>query len=285
MTLFARRASAILYNLLRTRRDPRPFLLPANVCPIVPATFAEARQPVEFIDIAEPSLELDAAQCIDRLRAAPGGYSGVLFVHPYGSEHHPASFFAAVREVTSDILIIDDKCLCRPSFDITSGADVTLYSTGRAKYVDRGGGGFAHVADGIACDEATGGADWLELGPPAFDPDEYRQQVEAEARAMDEQKARLNAIYERELPPEICLPSSLQRWRFSIRVPESGRLIEAIFAAGLFASRHFPAAAGSFPVAARLQAEIVNLFNDRYFDEQSALRITRIVLQHLAGVR
>lgn len=284
MIVFARRASAILYRLLRSRRDPRPFLLPANICPIVPATFLEAGQRFEFVDIAEPSLELDPEQAIRRLRAAPGGYSGMLFVHPYGSENHPASFFADVREAARDILIIDDKCLCRPSFDTASDADVTLYSTGRTKYADLGGGGFAHLSAGVACEETDDGAEWLELGPPALDHDEYRQLVDLAAHAADEQKARLNAIYERELPPEICLPSPLQRWRFNIRVAEPDRLIDAIFAAGLFASRHFPAAEGC-PVAARLHAEIVNLFNDRYFDEQSALRITRIVLQHLASVR
>jgi hypothetical protein len=283
MIVFARRASAILFNLLRTRSDPRPFLLPANVCPIVPDTFREARQPFELVDIEEPSLEIEPAECLARLRARPGRYAGLLFIHPYGSERDPAAFFADVKKAAGDILIIDDRCLCRPAFDIASlSADVTLYSTGRAKYADAGGGGFAHLGGDIAYEPATQGADWLELDPPKVDGETYREIVERAARAADEQKARLNAIYERELPPEITLPASLQRWRFNIRVAEPDRLIAAIFAAGLFASRHFPPAGESFAVAARLHAEIVNLFNDRYFDEQSALRISEIVLRHIA---
>jgi hypothetical protein len=49
----APRASAILYNLLVGRADSRPWLLPANICPIVPITFLKAQVPFEFVDISQ----------------------------------------------------------------------------------------------------------------------------------------------------------------------------------------------------------------------------------------
>ena len=52
MIAFEARASTVLYNLLRSRRDRRPFLLPANVCPIVPLTFRRAGHAFRLVDIA-----------------------------------------------------------------------------------------------------------------------------------------------------------------------------------------------------------------------------------------
>ena len=62
MIVFETRASAILYNLLLSLEDPRPFLLPANVCPIVPLTFRKAGRPFCFVDIGGPDLSLDPEQ-------------------------------------------------------------------------------------------------------------------------------------------------------------------------------------------------------------------------------
>src|SRR5690349_10239983 len=44
---FEARACSVLYNLLRSSGDHRPFLLPANVCPVVPLTFRKAGRPFE----------------------------------------------------------------------------------------------------------------------------------------------------------------------------------------------------------------------------------------------
>ena len=43
------RASTILHNLLRASSQHRPWLLPANVCPIVPLTFLKAGCEFEFV--------------------------------------------------------------------------------------------------------------------------------------------------------------------------------------------------------------------------------------------
>jgi hypothetical protein len=267
--LFDRRASAVLSNVLRTRADPRPFLMPANACPILPQTFAEVGQPLELVDIAEPWLEIDATACSELLRANPTGYAGLLFIHPYGSERDATTFFGELKSIQPDLFIIDDKCLCRPDLDgdlLSPLADLTLFSTGHTKYADVDGGGFAHT---IAAD-CKGNA-------PKGD---YRRRVTEATRTADEQKELLNAIYTRLLPADVQLREELQRWRFNIRVPDAERLLETIFASGLFASRHY-ASLGDFAVAARLHTGIVNLFNDRYFDVDRARRVSELVLRHL----
>ena len=287
MIVIERRASAILYNIVRSHEDLRPYLIPANVCPIVRDTLVEAGQPFELVDIVEPSLDLDIATCIERVRVQPGSYAGLIFVRAYGSERDPTDSFLRLKESQPDLLLIDDKCLSRPDVDgerLTSVADVTLFSTGYAKHTDIGGGGFAHLREDVAYRrDNRAPAEWLDLRPPDSSWDEYRRAIIEGARLSDEHKRRLNAIYAKALPPEIQLPPELQSWRFNIRVPDAARLVSSIFAAGLFASRHYASLgdAGCFPCAERLHGDIVNLFNDRYFDEERAHRLVELVLRHL----
>jgi len=317
MIVFAARACSILYGLLRG--DERPLLVPANVCPIVPVTFLEAQRAFELVDIAEPTLEMDPEACLERLRQEPGRFGGVLLVRPYGSERDTDPFFRRLKELQPDLLVIDDKCLCRPDCEgaeISPWADATLFSTGSVKHVDLGYGGFAHVREGISVFLGAGGPyqetaleevtrrykkaiaerspfpgtceGWLDLRTPEVSWEEHRRRTAEELRRADEHKRRLNSIYMDALPRENQMAPEFQGWRFNIRVPEPDRLIESLFAAGLFASRHYACLAGSFgdgrfPMAERLQGEVVNLFNDRYFDEERAERAVRVVLRHLEG--
>jgi hypothetical protein len=287
MIVHARRASAILYNLLRSRTDRRPFLIPANVCPVVPEGFTAASQAFQLVDLEEHSLEIDPQTCFDLLESQPGGFAGLLSARPYGSERDPSAFFASLKKIQSDLLIIDDKCLCRPDPDgeqISAMADVTLFSTGRAKYTDIGSGGFAHIRDTVPYSQLHGDSAqaWIGGGEPELQWDDYRQRVLSATVEADELKRSLNAIYAEMLPPEIQFPPQFQHWRFNIRVRESEELIRSIFDRGLFASRHYPALAPGFPIAEGLHASIVNLFNDRYFDRERAHAVAEVVLRHLS---
>jgi len=315
VTVFAARACSILYGLLHG--EERPFLIPANVCPIVPVTFVEARRDFELVDIAESTLEMDPEACLDRVRRQPKGFGGLLFVRPYGRERNVDPFFRRLKELQPDLLLIDDKCLCRPDCDgarISPWADATLFSTGRVKHVDLGYGGFAHVRDSsspvflgagrshqetapkeVICrykaiaDMSTSlgtREGWLDLKVPQISWEEHRERTLEELRGADEHKRRLNTIYTELLPREIQMRPEFQNWRFNIRVPEPDRLVESLFAAGLFASRHYASLSGSFeeglfPVVERLHREVVNLFNDRHFDEGRAERAVDLVLRHL----
>lgn len=277
MIAFERRASAILFNVLRALDDRRPFLLPANICAVVPQTFAAAGQPFEFVDIEEASLAIDAEQCVARIHTHT--FAGVLFVRPYGSERDASQLFSRLRDAQPDLVIIDDKCLCRPDPDNESPsplADLTLFSTGPKKFVDIGGGGFAHLGERVVYRRAEDSPDWLDLRPPDESFDEYRAQILDEARRITAHKNALNAIYSSAIPVRCQLPPDFQQWRFNIRVPDPDALVAELFAHGLFAGRHY-SPHGDFPVAAKLHAEIVNLFNDRYFSAEQAQRTTELV--------
>ncbi|MBU1662154.1 MAG: hypothetical protein KKD28_11865, partial [Chloroflexi bacterium] len=78
----APRASAILYNLLKSQDNSRPWLLPANICPIVPITFFKAGIPIEFVDISAETLHMDLEQAEGRLER--DAYGGILYAHTYG---------------------------------------------------------------------------------------------------------------------------------------------------------------------------------------------------------
>ena len=320
MIVVEARASSILYNLLRSLGHDRPFLLPANVCPVVPLTFLKARRRFRFVDIGGGDLAIDQARCLALAGSAPEAVGGIVFVHSYGAEVDVASFFHALKAWQPDLLVIDDRCLCRPEPDglrLAAGADVTLYSTGRAKHVDLGFGGFAHIekhvayrrqgspysesvlADvtrrytaAVASERAfnVGDEAWLDLAPPAVAWDDLRQRVLDGLVEADAHKQRLNAIYTRTLPAEIQMTPRFQHWRFNLLVPEADHLVARLSAEGLFASRHYAPLGRvfgdeDFPEARRLHDRVVNLFNDRSYDEGRAHRTARIVTAHLLAPR
>lgn len=69
MQVTSQRASAILYNYLSGNHFDKPFLLPANVCPVVPLSFMKAGVGFEFIDIDE-SHAMSTEKCLTAIEAA-----------------------------------------------------------------------------------------------------------------------------------------------------------------------------------------------------------------------
>jgi hypothetical protein len=257
--IYAHRAAAILHDVVAAHDGV--WLVPANVCDIVPATLRAAGRGYELVDIDPVTLEPSREQILSR---APH-CAGVVFVRTYGAIYDADAFFAELAR--EHFQIVDDRCLCPPDVegeDLSPHADVTLFSTGYTKYVDLGEGGFAHGTGRIAC-------------PP---PD-YRERVLKERERADEMKARLNAIYRELIPLDAQMPPELCTWRFNIRVRRAEELVRKIFDAGLFASRHYAPLERGFPHAERLHAEVVNLFNDRYFDEEKATLAAELVRRHV----
>jgi dTDP-4-amino-4,6-dideoxygalactose transaminase len=309
----APRASAILYNLLLSRADVRPWLLPANICPIVPLTFFKAGVPFETVDISAETLHIDLQQVEEHLRQ--GSYGGLLYAHTYGEPSTPNVFFRLLKSRYPDLLIIDDRCLCIPDLepDPQMAADVALYSTGYAKIVDLGSGGYAFVKDSLAYRSyplpfeprdyesiersykqalqdkkfVYQDSNWLQTQADLPVWEDYRRRIaDALEDTLDHRKS-LNAIYAELLPAEIQLPAAYQTWRFNIRVENQERILRAIFAAGLFASSHYASLAGIMapgrcPHAEALASEVVNLFNDHHFDPQKARRVCHIILENLS---
>lgn len=309
-TILARRACTILYDVLMGLREPRPFLMPANICPIVPITFFKARVPFEFVDIAPKTLDMDLNRVEARLRAGAGGFGGILYAHPYGAEYTPVRSLEQIKARYPELFIIDDRCLCPPELEAApeAWADLQLYSTGYAKIVDMGFGGFAYTRTDILrhqslpFDPAALGeveaeykaavqsgqryvyrdSDWLATDADLPEWETYAARVRtalAESLAL---RQSINAVYNALIPPEVCLADDFQTWRFNVRVGTKQPILSAIFEAGLFASSHYASlvgimGAGEGAVAAELAQHVINLFNDHHYDIDRAERTAQII--------
>lgn len=311
--VLAPRASAILYNLLKSQDNTRPWLLPANICPIVPITFFKAKVPIEFVDISAKTLHMDLEQAEGRLER--GAYGGILYAHTYGEPSTPDNFFRQVKSQAPNLLLVDDRCLCIPDLEPQQSvsADITLYSTGYAKVVELNFGGYAFLREGTQykpqqlsfnpqaheeierrykhsiqnCEPYVyKDSAWLQTDanlPTWYD---YRQQIQEGLETSVQHRATLNKIYANRLPAEIQLSREYQSWRFNIRLNNKERVLKAIFSAGLFASSHYASLAGIMAPGRCLQAEnlaneIINLFNDRYFDPQKTEDVCAVIMENL----
>jgi len=310
----APRASAILYNLLKSQENPNPWLLPANICPIVPITFFKAGVPFEFVDISAETLHMDLEQAKGQLKR--GEYGGLLYAHTYGEPSTPVEFFQSIKSKYPGLLLIDDRCLCTPDLDPPQNpsVDAILYSTGYAKIVELNFSGYAFLKDGLpyqpqhllftpqAHEELEQNykqaiqnrafftytdSDWLQTDADLPTWYDYRQQIEDSLESSLRQRTALNEIYAATLPAETQLPEAYHTWRFNIRVKHRDRVLEKIFSAGLFASSHYASlpgimASGECPQTESLAGEIINLFNDNHFDLQRTKGVCEVIRENLA---
>jgi hypothetical protein len=309
----APRASAILYNLLVSRTDRRPFLLPANICPIVPIIFFKAGEAFEFVDISPATLNMNLDQTAERLKTGKSG--GIVYAHTYGDPSTSTDFFSEIKCLDESVLVIDDCCLCAPDLepDTKNPADVLLYSTGYTKVVDLGFGGYAFIrpeisyqprhlpfqrADLETVEQAYNASiasrqpfayhdsDWLQTDDAPSEWESYRQEIETALVASLAHRREINAVYADRLPAEMQYPEPYQLWRFNLHVKDKKRLLEALFGAGLFASSHYSSLAGimaqgSCAEAERLAAGVVNLFNDHHYTVEMAERTCQVILQNI----
>ncbi len=312
--LQAPRASAILYNFLTSAQEKHPWLLPANICPIVPITFLKAGVPFEFVDISARTLHMDLDQAEARVRERKFG--GLLYAHTYGEASTPNDFFEPLKRKYPELVILDDRCLCVPNLraDPANKADVQLYSTGYAKIVELNFGGYAFARDGIDYQPAHlvfhprhyeemeasykqaltrrtrfvyRDSDWLDTVSPVPAWQVYQQKIQTYLVRSLEQRASLNQIYASLLPQEIQLPGKFQIWRFHIRVKNKQHILDGIFSSGLFASSHYASLADIMgedqaPCAEELAGSVINLFNDQHFTSDQAERTCKIILENLA---
>ena len=267
----ANRANKILYNFVKSNHVEGKVLLPANVCESVVYTLRYAGLDLKLVDIQADYLCLDQSAV---LQMAPTA-AMLLFVHTYGVEDEYHEFFAQVREVNPNIIIVDDKCLCLPSLDTTeTPADLVLYSTGAKKMVNLGGGAIGYIADQWEYDE-------VEVEPNEYLNNERwlldTKQLYIKMDAMISHKEKVNAIYRDMLPASIQLPAQYQHWRFNILTDKKDEILKALFAEGLFASNHYPSLSLDCAIANNLHNYVVNLFNDQYYTKEQAIRTCEII--------
>lgn len=321
MVITAPRASSIIYNFLKSNSRGGYFVLPVNICPIVPLVFMKAGVEFKFVDVNEDSLCLDYESLVEHI--ANQNCEGVVFVYTYGIKVKQESLFNTIKKRRSDFTIIEDKCLSIPSFSLSKAsvhATLTLYSTGYAKFCEFGYGGFAlchrpieykiHACEYIEEDfEAITSSyknslenyeyfkfdkslNWLENSECKWSLEEYRILVYAEIAAITPIKAELNAFYAESIPKTAWLLKNYTRcsdWRFQIRVEQRDKLLQSLFNHSLFASAHYQCLDGIFSEkriaaknARRMQGEILNLFNDRHFSEGQVRALCMLINEHLS---
>lgn len=311
MITYANRASAVLYNFLKSQAFNGPFLIPANVCPVVPLTMMKAGVDFEFVDIDERHT-MSETLALDRL--SKRSYSGLLFVHSYGRKFDNDHFYSELKRVKSDLCIIDDRCLCKPELGgfLPKDVDLVLYSTGYAKYIELSYGGYGVVKEGFINRSREGIFEysedketeqqvyikdclrankqynlpsdypWLDCSPLKMASEQYFGIIKAKMASVARDKEKINMIYRDNLPHEVLWGDEYSHWRFIISVENRDELLNAIFDAGLFAGTNFPSVSWMFKSVHCKSAEkeakhIINLFNDFRVNEQFAYRICEII--------
>jgi hypothetical protein len=278
-------------------------------------TFLKAEVPFEFVDISTKTLHLDLDAVRSQLRSRRGRYGGILYVHTYGDPFTPFQEFAEIKETDPDLFLIDDRCLCVPDLapNASNVADAVVYSTGYAKLVDHGFGGYTFLQGNIVCRhhalpyepqdlealEASykqalqsgqvysyTDSCWLQTDAELPAWPEFADRVRDALKISLEQRQRINTVYDALIPAEIQLPATYQLWRYNIRVKNGAAMLRAIFEAGLFASAHYASLAGVFGLgagsnASELADHVINLFNDHHYTLDMAERTAQIVLRSL----
>lgn len=310
---YEQRASTVIFNLINNFSVAGPFLLPANVCPIIPLILLKANRKFEFVDISPETYCIDHELLKKRWARRDERPSGLIYVRSYGAVLDTSKLFAELKSISPQSLIIDDRCLCAPCFECTlpPHTDAVVFSTGYAKYVDIGFGGYGAIRGGVTyiragfefdeldLDRVTRDykqclsgrekydykdCNWLDARKPQLSWEAYRVLVERELEKSQHQKARINAIYKSQIPWIAQLTESFQVWRFNVLVKNPPAVLSCIQRAGFFASSHYESLAGVFdagyaPEAERVKSQVINLFNDRYFDENRAILLTEFLIK------
>lgn len=304
----ANRACSLLYSYIKDHATGM-WLLPVNVCPDVPLTFALAGVPFSFIDINPQTLCIDTREVLRLVKKEPYKYGGVLYVRTYGVLKDTSQVFRNIKDVDDRISIIDDRCLCLPEISPEFwNADMILYSTGHCKQIDLNGGGLAYYSsateyrvddnlfyDGTDEEELYKKAfengqpfqqvpqGWLKMGS-FFKPSDYIERIEAIIPLRNKEREDINLIYSENLPKKIQLGSDYQQWRFNIRVPSHLKevILCELFKNGLFASSHYHSVNRLFDnrkyvVSDQLFESVINLFNDRYYSKEKAYKTSMVI--------
>lgn len=315
MVVFENRASYILYNIIMSTDLSKKIIIPANVCPIVIAIMLKAKKNIELVDISPINYHIDTDKTLQLVNDSKDSYDSLLFVRAYGADLDFNNFFDKLKKIKNDLFIIDDKCLAIPEFepDLSKKVDVTVFSTGYAKYIELGFGGYAFIKDAfpylrvnlpynnIDHTELTNNfkevincykqfnykeSNWLDSNHLSVQISDYYQMISKQISKVYEHKKKINRVYSDYLPNEIVMESHFNYWRFNILVNNKEHLLSKIFENRLFASSHYSPInmflrAGNYEVAENIYGNVLNLFNDFRFDENMAYRTAKIISSNL----
>lgn len=283
MILFEDRAATVLYKVL-TNIKHKKFILPLNICPIVPDTFLRANKDFEFCDISLDTLCMDENLLLEKIRN-DSNIDGILFVKTFGIQIDIEPLFNKIKLINKNIFIIDDMCPCVQEFDYNienTNADMILFSSGYSKYIDIGFGGYGFLRDDAfskVFEDKSRNNSFLK----------YKETILSQIPLMHKHKEELNNIYKNGLPEFIQLGEKFNIWRFSILIDNKDTILNNIFKVdNLFASSHYPQVDCGYSKNLILNSNtqmvhnrIVNLFNDFRFNKDRANQVVDIINDNL----
>lgn len=283
MILFEDRASTVLYKVLNAIENKK-FLLPLNICPIVPDTLMRANKEFEFIDISLDTLCMNQDKALKKIQN-DNSIDGVLFVKTFGIEFNIQPFYKKIKEINKDVFIIDDMCLCAPKFDYdleNSYADMSLFSSGYSKYIDIGYGGYGFIEGKkfIKNFQDTSKSRYFL---------KYKKIITDRIKPTKMHKDELNNIYKAGIPRQYHLGDEFVNWRFSFLAENKDEILQAISnEEDLFASSHYSQIDYEYsdhPIqnsnVNKIHKNIINLFNDFRFTREQAFLASEIVKQYI----
>jgi len=313
------RATSILFSFLQKNKGNGIWIIPVNVCHLVPACFIKAECPFEILDVDKLKLDLDENQVIQKLIEYPGKYSGVLSVRNYGDDYPKESFFKKIRKHEPDIKIVDDACLSYPdiSTPLSSLVDLELYSTGYSKPLDLGYGGFGklHLQKNqlkpmnlnfeeesliemndyyvystkklVKAEHKRFKTSWLNS--QNVNSIEYLQQISLNFEKTKKHKNKINKIYDSLLKLNLKERRLSTNWRYNIKLLNPDLVLDKIFEHGLFASQHYFPLNRVFdsnlcPNWENAYKSILNLFNDKRFTTEQAEKCCEIINKYAKAV-
>ncbi len=312
MIYIANRASAILYHFLKRKTFTKPFLIPANACPVVPLVFKKAGVDFDFVDIDETHA-MSKEQAIEKINSVK--YAGIIFIHAYGKIFDNKIFYNELKERHPDLCLIDDRCLCPPDLSgkQPENVDLVLYSTGYAKYVELLYGGYGVTQQNLNIHdecffreyyetklqkylkqcisdrriyEWPASYPWLNTSPLEFTQKKYFDTIREKIAISQAQRNLINQIYRSHLPSEIQWDAEYDNWRFMISINRRDKILKTIFQNQLFAGANYPSVAYMFKRQSAPHAEeearyTLNLFNNHKANESFALNICEIINSYL----
>lgn len=281
------RAAAVLYRFLISLPKGGKFILPVNICIVVPETFKAAGKNIEFVDIDSETLCAAESEILNLLQK--DDYQGVLLNHTYGTAYKFDDFIAKLKFQTN-LFVIEDKCLCMPETASTNEADLVLFSTGYAKMIELPyAGGYGFLKENIRLAKSPVKSLNLDtcgvLKPEDFNIDlqDYFDDIKKQREKILSHKQKINKIYDSHLSL-LALNSEFNNWRYNILIEDKAFFLEEIFGKQLFASSHYAPLhedRNKYPTAYKLFDSVINLFNDFYFTEQQARKISELIIQTL----
>lgn len=280
MIRIEQRASTVLYKFLVSNCQGYHFLVPANVCSIVPLTFLKAGIDFSFVDIDITTHAGSYNEYIRSMRLCKSKNIGILFVNAYGAHQDTKEFYTRVKLLAPSSIIIEDNCLCIPETQRVlplDNVDLEFYSTGYSKYVHMPiGGGYGLIRNGLQyndfseCFNVDGYSEqqnrikecrkleelfvynennWLPsqtVTSENFTIEDYIKEVRQKVIKAREHKQIINDIYNQILPEEIKVGIDYNNWRYMLLFSAQSmrdKIMEALFDAQLYASPHYQSAA------------------------------------------